>query len=341
MEPVSLQNCLQQLNSLSYSPIIGNKPMSKDNSSQPSQIPLFSNQSKLYNLSAASVSNSVSSTKTPASKKRLFSDTSPPSPTGQENKAKHIKMKQEQLDATLDNFFMKLKKENDDQNEKNRKEIGKLSEKLTQTDKSITEKFVMLSGQIVDLQGKQKSETEARVKLQNEVGTLKSQVEDLASKIGSENVVDVQGAVDAILPLVTEALSETINGHTAEVKAYNSQAKATYFQSLVNEIKLQEKDVMLYGFSVQESADLHVEIKTKVFENIMDLGIDEFKAIKIGNARGDRPAPLKISFKSLEDKNDVIGNAFKLPRGMSMEKCLPRRYRTKNKEFFPYDFKKD
>ena len=127
MEPVPLQNCLQQLNSLSYSPIIGNKPMSKDNSSQPSQIPLFSNQSKLYNLSAASVSNSVSSTKTPASKKRLFSDTSPPSPTGQENKAKHIKMKQEQLDATLDNFFMKLKKENDDQNEKNRKEIGKLS----------------------------------------------------------------------------------------------------------------------------------------------------------------------------------------------------------------------
>ena len=334
MEPVPLQNCLQQLNSLSYSSIIGNKPMSKDNQSQSSQIPKFSNQNQLNSLTAASTSTSISSTETPSSKKRLFSDTSPPSPSGLGNKSKHIKMKQEQLDATLENFFNKLKKENDIQNDKNRAQIGKLSRKLSQTDKSITEKFALLSGQISDLQGKQRSETEARETLQTEVNTLKSHVDDLANKIGNENIVDTQGVVEAILPLVTEALSDTINGHTAEVKAYNSQAKATYFQSLGNEIKIHEKDVMLYGFSVQEGVDLHDEIKTNVFENMMDLGIDGFKAIKIGNARGDRPAPIRISFKSLEDKSDVIGNAFKLPRGILMEKCLPRRYgpKTKNLE---------
>ena len=35
---------------------------------------------------------------------------------------------------------------------------------------------------------------------------------------------------------LTEQLTEQINSNTAKVKLFNQQAKATYFQSLVNEI---------------------------------------------------------------------------------------------------------
>ena len=73
------------------------------------------------------------------------------------------------------------------------------------------------------------------------------------------------------MPLVTAQLSENINNNTAEVKAYNEQAKATYFQSLVNEIKSLEKDVMLYGFRSEGGTNISSEIEKKVFEEIMNI----------------------------------------------------------------------
>ena len=331
MEPVPLQNCLQQLNSLNYSPIIGNKPMNKDTSQPNSQIPVF-NQNRPKSISSASVASSLGPINSPTSKKRLFSETSPPPPSNLENKSKQIKMNPEELDAALNSFFEKIKKENNEQNELNRKEISKLSQKLTDTEKTITDNFSLFSGQITDLQNKQNSETMARQALQTEVTTLQEKVSELSNQVGSSALPDTQSVVEAILPLVTEALSDLINGQTAEVKAYNAQAKAT----LVNEIKSYEKDLMLYGFKEENDVELYVDIKTRIFENIFDLCIDDFRAMKIGIARGDRPVPIRLTFQSVEDKNNVLGNAFKLPRGISIEKCMPRRYRNKNREFRRY-----
>ena len=82
MEPVPLQNCLLQLKSLNYSPILGNKPMSKDNLSK-SQIPALSNQTKSKTVSSASVASSLSPGVSANTKKRLFSETSPPSPSSE------------------------------------------------------------------------------------------------------------------------------------------------------------------------------------------------------------------------------------------------------------------
>ena len=87
MDPVPLQNCLQQLNSLSYSPILGNNSMSKDSFSQ---IPVKHNKPKI--LSAASAAKPITPAQTISTKKRLFSDTSPPSPSCAESKSKQIKM---------------------------------------------------------------------------------------------------------------------------------------------------------------------------------------------------------------------------------------------------------
>ena len=40
-----------------------------------------------------------------------------------------------------------------------------------------------------------------------------------------------------------------------------------------------------------------------------------------------------MSFKSVEDRNSVLRESRKLPRGVRVEKSMPRRYRPKNKEF--------
>ena len=67
---------------------------------------------------------------------------------------------------------------------------------------------------------------------------LQAQVDYLRDKIEQGQVLEtnVDAVVDKIKPLVTEALSEQINSNTAEVKAFNAQAKATYHQALVNEL---------------------------------------------------------------------------------------------------------
>ena len=135
---------------------------------------------------------------------------------------------------------------------------------------------------------------------------------------------------------MTEALSEQINKNTAEVKAYNAQAKATYHQALVNELKSLDKDMMLYGYRQDGGPDLADEINSKVFCEIMDIDVKDSKAFAVGNISGDRPQPIKLCFMSIESKNLVLGAAYKLPKGISVEKCLPRRYRAKSREFRRY-----
>ena len=94
--------------------------------------------------------------------------------------------------------------------------------------------------------------------------------------------------------------------------------------------------MMLYGYKQDGGPDLAGEISIKVFGEIMDLDVQDFKAFPVGNISGDRPQPIKLCFMSLESRNLVLGSAFKLPKGISVEKCLPRRYRAKSREFRRY-----
>ena len=202
-----------------------------------------------------------------------------------------------------------------------------------QTEKSIGAKFDQLSEQMTDLQNKQTQETIARQSLQTTVTSLQEQVVELNDRIDQAAVPDTAALVDSLLPLVTNALSDKINSNTAQVKAYNEQAKATYFQSLANEIKSVDKDIMLYGYKADGGPDIAAEIKRKVFKDVMGLDIVQVKAEFVGNAIGDKPRAIKVSFQSVEDKNSVLREGRKLPRGVRVEKCMPRRYRPKNKDF--------
>ena len=100
MEPVPLHNCIQQLQSLSYSPILGNISMSQDTNQSQSQIPSFSNLPRARLGSVASVASSLNSgQQSPAPRKRLFSETST-SPVDVST-SKQLEMNQEQLDISI------------------------------------------------------------------------------------------------------------------------------------------------------------------------------------------------------------------------------------------------
>ena len=213
-----------------------------------------------------------------------------------------------------------------------------LSNSLNKTEENLGKKVIQLSSKITDLQDKQEKETQNRQHLQTKVEGLEAEVKELREKLSqaASSSASAPDIVNAILPLVTESLSEKINSNTAEVKAHNAQVKATYFKSLANEIKSLEKEVMLYGFRAEGNQDLAQEILNKVFNDILGLNNILFKANRVDIAWGDRPQPIRISFASTEGRNAALSKAFKLPKSMTFERCMPSRYRNKNKEFTRY-----
>ena len=201
-----------------------------------------------------------------------------------------------------------------------------------------------MTSQISDIVKKQEKEAEERENLKCTVESLQQQVTDLERRLNeSEQTTssggDHQVIFNELLPLVQESLAEKIEYNTAEVKTYNAQAtaKANYCQSLINEIKSLEKDVMLYGYRPQPGdVSLEEDIQLHLFKNAMGIENLSCKATVIGAPRNDRPQAIRLSFVSLEARNAALGKASKLPRKVSLEKCMPRRYRNKNREFKSY-----
>ena len=133
MEPVPLQSCIQQLQSLNYSPIIGNTPMSQESHSK---IPSFGFTSKSRVGTAKAGTSSLSSSESSSgTKKRLFieSNTSPVETSA----SKHQKMNQEQLDQTFEKLITALREDNSKQNNLNKLEFEKLSSQISKSEQNI------------------------------------------------------------------------------------------------------------------------------------------------------------------------------------------------------------
>ena len=85
MDPVPLRNCMDQLKSLDYSPILGNNILEQKSKVQ-SRIPSFKQPSQPP-IPSVSSAPQVSPT---LQRKRLFSQTSPPAE--EKSDSKHLKM---------------------------------------------------------------------------------------------------------------------------------------------------------------------------------------------------------------------------------------------------------
>ena len=76
-----------------------------------------------------------------------------------------------------------------------------------------------------------------------------------------------------------------------------------------------------------KSKDLTVQLK-------LDFEFGTFTAEKIGRADpGKREAPLKLTFSSFNLRNQILRFGPYLSKDLKMEKCLPKEYRTQNKDY--------
>jgi hypothetical protein len=263
MEPIPLKKCMNQLQSLSYSPIIGNNPTPKAN--QPKT------QTKLTDLFQPKVS--PPSTETPNRRKRLF-DEANLTPEEPDNKAKMAKLTNDDIERMKEVFDGSSKameerleagmvRANKGLEERlgssNRDMEARIGESLARETKLLGEKF---DTQLTEIRNRQDVETVARQQLESTVVALQEQVTVLSSR----QAADPDELARKLLPEVSEAFGDKISAHHSQVKAYNNQMNSAYFQSLVMELRKHEKDMMIYGFKPDNDNELVKEIRDKVFK---------------------------------------------------------------------------
>ena len=320
MEQIPFKECQKQLQTLEYSPILGNRDLSKV-----SQLPKpsFSTRQRVNsfsaNQSAASAARRLSTHKiTP--RKRLFSE-SGIFPLETESAPKMTKPNPEtpemaQILTSLNSITDKLSKVESD---------------VVNSEKSISEKlesnFSQLSDQISELRTRQDKEAKAREVLEEKVNEMTDKFVELDAKVDQKAAI----AGDDIASIVQAEVARQMRGK-------NSQINATYYQSLVNDLKLHEKDLMIYGFQPDGSPELEPQIRKKVFKDKLELDIGHFKATQVGSANDGKPKPIRVSFPTTEIRDSICRQSRKLPREMRIDKCLPQRYRQPHREFREYSW---
>ena len=308
MEQIPLKKYQSQLDSLIQSPILGNSSMSKSSDSQIPK-PSFSRP-----ITAAGVASALSPSHGRV-RKRLYSERKNSSPPSSE---KPSKMSKEDT-SELKNLLLKLSTDMTTMNSDLKTEF---KAQLTDSEQRLGDKFEnnfnQLTSQISELRERQDDESKARIDLDNKI---QQQIADVSDKVGA----------------VEESLDEKIEAAVARhMKSKDTHINATYYQSLANEIKNHEKDLMIFGFKPDGSPDLVAEIRDKVFKDKLEIKVENFKAVQVGSDLGDKPKPIRVSLPTAEIRNSLCKLSFKLPKGITIEKCMPQRYRQQNREFRKY-----
>ena len=193
-----------------------------------------------------------------------------------------------------------------------------LKQNLADMENTLGNRMLVMRDDIKEIKTKQQTETDERESLSTKVDILSQQVSELTTRLEkAEKASDVKEIVEQ----VSSKFSKEIN--------------TTHFKNLVNEIKETESSLMIFGYKPQGGPDLGAD----VYQNILvdKLGINSqvyFQAEKIGegDSSKNREAPIKLNFQTFIARNQILKMGFKLPRGLKMEKCMPREYRNKNKE---------
>lgn len=318
MDQIPLTDYQNELQSLSYSPILGNRTSSNICKSQ-SQIPKLNlNQPKGKSLSATSVAKTLS----PANpRKRLFSETKMSPSKKSPSKKEKLSTKEDGIDivAALATLKSDILTGMDSKLANMEEKIGcKMDDNMTQ-----------LSSQISELKTEQEKESAARKDLEKHVNAMQTQFDEIIVKIEQNTPATAESVAEAMAPQIEAAVAK-------HFKSKENQINATYFQSLVNDLKAHERDLMLYSFKTNGSPDLEAQVRQKVFKDILGLDVGSFKAVQVGSENRDQPKPIRVSFPSTEIRNSVCRQGHKLPKGrgsLKIEKCMPARYRQPSREF--------
>ena len=302
-------------------------------------------QSKLTYLiktdlkSASSVARSLSpSPATPSRRPKRSFSSSELSPTDQEKSAKMSKIELDEIKSKLT-----AQEEKADKSERNLLEaIKNMGESITNSMKADNQtRFDDLTAQMTEIKTKQDKEATARLDIEAKVVDLQKQQSDMAAQLDQVQAAatpDTEELAKLLLPLVLDQLGPEIKTSLAkEIGLNTAQANASYCQSLVAEIKQHETGLMIYGHTPDDGTDLETNIRTKVFKDIMELDIGYLKVFKF-TSRDSKPPSIRVTLGSSEIRNTILSRGRKLPKGIRIEKCLPQKYRQKNKDFLDYGF---
>ena len=227
-------------------------------------------------------------------------------------------------DRDIKDMFAQLVKSNSEM----AKNMQDLNMKFDSTEKRLGDKiesnFTQLTSQISELRDNHDKEVRAREAFENTVNNL---IEETNTR--------VDNSVEALAETIEEKIEKAVARH---MKTKDNQINATYYQSLVNDLKHHEKDLMIYGYRPDGGPDLAAEIGQKLFKDRMNLDIDHFKAVQVGSETGGKPKAIRVSLPSNEIRNLVCKQSSRLPKGVNVEKCLPMRYRQPNREFRKYSW---
>ena len=252
MDPIPLDECQKQLQSLSYSPILGNRHSSRTSDSLIPKLSFSKSRSK--SVSASSVAKALSpGQKTP--RKRLYSETNM-SPKGKSPKVSKD-------DGDIKDMFAQLVKTNSEI----AKNLQDLNVKFDSTEKRLGDKiesnFTQLTSQISELRDK---EVRAREVFENNVNNM---IEETNIRVGN--------TVKAFAETIDEKIEKAV---ARQMKSKDNQINARYYQSLVNDLKHHEKDLMIYGYKPDGGPDLAAEIGQKLFKDKMNLEISNLKGVR-------------------------------------------------------------
>ena len=320
----SFKSYKKSLEDLSPSAILGNELRKK------SKLPTSQAETRSATSRASSLA-SLSRTPRPSSKSRVrkLSETEI-SPEKQESKASRMNCTKDEIDELINNALSKQAKELKDttvefkdmletalkQQSKDLKE--EQNKGMVNLENTMSEKFLELNNDITDIKNKQGQETEERVLLAKQVDLLTQQVQTLTTRLDSVETPDIDD--------ITEKMSAK----------FSKQIQTTHFQNLANDIRQTENGLMLFGYTPNGGPDLAAEIKQKILVEKLQVSFDvgNFQVEMIGRGEpGKRVAPLKLTLANFGLRNKILQLGSKLPKGLKIEKCLPKDYRSMNKDF--------
>ena len=207
-------------------------------------------------------------------------------------------------DGDIKDMFAQLVKTNSEI----AKNLQDLNVKFDSTEKRLGDKiesnFTQLTSQISELRDK---EVRAREVFENNVNNM---IEETNIRVGN--------TVKAFAETIDEKIEKAVARH---MKSKDNQINARYYQSLVNDLKHHEKDLMIYGYKPDGGPDLAAEIGQKLFKDKMNLEISNLKAVQVGSETGGKPRAIRVSLPSNETR-ELVCNSLQNYQGVLILKSV-------------------
>ena len=191
---------------------------------------------------------------------------------------------------------------------------------------NIEEATATLTGEIAGLRADIDKDKDATAILTDRVGTVEGDITDIKRQLQTLTLAsrnDMENVKEAMLPDMEKIVTRTVNTQWQDV--------------LASEVRKEEDKLLIYG---QEWPTGCPVAQFRVFcKNSLKMEASKAdsmvvkEVVKLGNPKNGRPAPQLVKLSSVSDRNDCLRLSGNLSGGITLDKCVPKRYREKYSSF--------